>query len=145
MADFDEVIPPGQVGYVNLEILGAKVSGSFSKNATVHSNDPLHRTMTISLAGKILHYVDITPSDRVYLRGMYGEEVVKEIQISSNEKKKDFKIMGITSNIDDKITYKSIPTGEPGVYKIDLKVMPHFKYMGAFFELSLVSKLEPAS
>ena len=32
--------------------------------------------------------------------------------------------------------------GEPGWYKIGLKVKPHFKYMGAFFELSLVGKLD---
>ncbi len=32
--------------------------------------------------------------------------------------------------------------GEPGWYKVDLKVRPHFKYMGANFTLSLVGKLE---
>jgi type VI secretion system protein ImpC len=32
--------------------------------------------------------------------------------------------------------------GEPGWYKVGLKVVPHFKYMGAFFELSLVGKLD---
>lgn len=32
--------------------------------------------------------------------------------------------------------------GEPGWYKIGMKVVPHFKYMGAFFELSLVGKLD---
>jgi len=32
--------------------------------------------------------------------------------------------------------------GEPGWYKVDLKVRPHFKYMGASFTLSLVGKLD---
>jgi type VI secretion system protein ImpC len=32
--------------------------------------------------------------------------------------------------------------GEPGWYKIDMKVVPHLKYMGAFFTLSLVGKLD---
>jgi len=32
--------------------------------------------------------------------------------------------------------------GEPGWYKVSLKVRPHFKYMGAFFTLSLVGKLD---
>lgn len=32
--------------------------------------------------------------------------------------------------------------GEPGWYRVDLKVRPHFKYMGASFSLSLVGKLE---
>ncbi|MCR4310534.1 MAG: type VI secretion system contractile sheath large subunit [Deltaproteobacteria bacterium] len=32
--------------------------------------------------------------------------------------------------------------GEPGWYRVGLKVRPHFKYMGAFFSLSLVGKLD---
>ena len=32
--------------------------------------------------------------------------------------------------------------GEPGWYKIQMNVRPHFKYMGAFFELSLVGRLD---
>jgi len=32
--------------------------------------------------------------------------------------------------------------GEPGWYRVGLKVRPHFKYMGSFFTLSLVGKLD---
>ena len=32
--------------------------------------------------------------------------------------------------------------GQPGWYKCSMKVRPHFKYMGASFELSLVGKLD---
>jgi type VI secretion system protein ImpC len=32
--------------------------------------------------------------------------------------------------------------GEPGWYRVDMKVRPHFKYMGAFFTLGLVGKLD---
>lgn len=32
--------------------------------------------------------------------------------------------------------------GEPGWYKVTLNVVPHFKYMGAYFTLSLVGKLD---
>ncbi len=32
--------------------------------------------------------------------------------------------------------------GQPGWYRVNLKVRPHFKYMGAAFELSLVGKLD---
>jgi type VI secretion system protein ImpC len=32
--------------------------------------------------------------------------------------------------------------GEPGWYKVQMSVRPHFKYMGASFTLSLVGKLE---
>lgn len=32
--------------------------------------------------------------------------------------------------------------GDPGWYRVDMKVRPHFKYMGSFFSLSLVGKLD---
>jgi type VI secretion system protein ImpC len=34
--------------------------------------------------------------------------------------------------------------GDPGWYRVELMVRPHFKYMGAYFDLSLVGKLEKA-
>ncbi|MBI4565360.1 MAG: type VI secretion system contractile sheath large subunit [Planctomycetes bacterium] len=39
------------------------------------------------------------------------------------------------------ITVEDVP-GEAGWYKVGMKVRPHFKYMGAFFTLSLVGKLD---
>jgi hypothetical protein len=142
VAEFDEVIPPGQVGYINVEILGEKVSGSWTKNATVHSNDPDHPQMTISLSGTILHHVDIKPSTRMYLRGMYGEKVVKEITVSSSEQKKDFVIENVSSNVDDKITYKVNPTGEPGVYKIRVWKNPKLPAMNTWGSLTLETNSE---
>lgn len=32
--------------------------------------------------------------------------------------------------------------GEPGWYRVSMAVRPHFKYMGASFELSLVGRLD---
>jgi len=42
-----------------------------------------------------------------------------------------------------KITVEDVP-GQAGWYKVDMKVRPHFKYMGASFTLSLVGKLDKA-
>jgi type VI secretion system protein ImpC len=39
------------------------------------------------------------------------------------------------------IIVEDVP-GNAGWYKVDMKVRPHFKYMGAFFQLSLVGKLD---
>ncbi|MCA9631812.1 MAG: type VI secretion system contractile sheath large subunit [Myxococcales bacterium] len=40
-----------------------------------------------------------------------------------------------------KITVEDVP-GNAGWYKVGMQVRPHFKYMGAFFTLSLVGKLD---
>jgi len=39
------------------------------------------------------------------------------------------------------VSVENVP-GNPGWYKVDMKVRPHLKYMGAFFTLSLVGKLD---
>ena len=39
------------------------------------------------------------------------------------------------------VTVEEVP-GEAGWYRVGLKVRPHFKYMGAYFTLSLVGKLD---
>ncbi len=40
-----------------------------------------------------------------------------------------------------RISVEDVP-GNAGWYKVDMKVRPHFKYMGAFFTLGLVGKLD---
>ncbi len=39
------------------------------------------------------------------------------------------------------ITVESVE-GDPGWYRVNMRVRPHFKYMGAYFTLSLVGKIE---
>jgi type VI secretion system protein ImpC len=39
------------------------------------------------------------------------------------------------------VTVEDVP-GEAGWYKVGIQVRPHFKYMGAFFTLGLVGKLD---
>lgn len=145
MAQYDEVIPPGQEGGITLEIDGEKVTGSFLKKATVTTNDPKHPQLTISISGKILPYIDVQPSNRVYLRGMFGEDVEKEVTISSYEKKKDFKIENVTSNIDDKITYQLLPEGEPGRYRLKIYKNPKLPTMNTWGSIYLHSNSEKSA
>ena len=131
------------MGTIHLDILGSKVSGKFSKNATVHTNDPDHPRITISLGGKILHYVDVNPA-RIYLRGMYGEAVSKELTVVSHEKKKDFRITGVTSNIDDKITYKVEADAEPGQFRIHLFKNPKLPTLNTWGSITIQTNSEKA-
>jgi hypothetical protein len=142
VAEFTEVIPPGQEGEITLEVVGEKVSGNLRKNATVTSNDPKHPQMTITIAGKIIPHVQVEPSNRIYLRGMYGESVMRELTISSNEKKKDFEIYSVTSNIDDKITYRVVPDAEPGRYTVKLFKNPKLPTLNTWGSITIHSNSE---
>jgi hypothetical protein len=118
VAKFDKVIPPGQEGKIEVSINGEKVHGTFSKTATVESNDPLHAHMTIAVEGTEIPYLNIVPEGTVYLHGRYGEVIEKKVKISSNEELPDFKVTGVTSNVDDKVTYRVEPGEKAGEYTL---------------------------
>ena len=142
MASFDKVIPSGQEGKIQVEIDGKKVHGAFNKNFTVQTNDPKHPSMTIALAGTIIPYIEIQPTTQVYLTGVYGERISKELTISSNDKKKEFKIVGLSSNIDDKITYSFAPDSEPGRYKVTLWKNPKLPTLNTWGSLYIDTNSE---
>jgi hypothetical protein len=145
VASFDKVIPPGQEGTINFEIDGKRIHEAFSKSASVSTNDPKHPMLTIAVAGKVIPYVEIQPSRQIYLSGMYGEKVSKEIIVSSNEKKKNFKITGLSSNIDDKITYSYAPDTEPGRYKITVWKNPKLPTLNTWGNLNIDTNSEHSS
>ncbi len=143
MASFDKVIPPGQEGKITFEIDGEKVkSGQFNKTATVHTNDPKHPTLTIALAGKVIPYVEVQPSAQIYLSGMYGEAVSKELIVSSNDRTKNFKVTGLSSNIDDKITYAFAPEAEPGRFKVTVWKNPKLPTLNTWGSLYIETNSE---
>jgi hypothetical protein len=118
VAKFDKVIPPGQEGKIEVSLNGEKVHGTFSKTATVTSNDPLHAHLTLAIEGTEIPYLDIVPEGTVYLFGRYGEVIEKKLTITSNEEDSNFKITGVTSNIDDKVTYRVEPGTKTGEYTL---------------------------
>lgn len=142
MASFDKVIPPGQEGKITFEIDGKRVHGAFSKSATVQTNDRKHAQLTITLAGKIIPYIEIQPPSTVYLTGIYGERVSKELVVTSNDKKKDFKILRLSSNMDDKITYAFYPDPEPGRYKVMVWKNPKLPTLNSWGSLTIDSNSE---
>jgi hypothetical protein len=120
VANFDRLIAPGKAGKIEFVLDGEKVHDVFNKKATVKSNDPVHRTMTIAVSGQEIPYLDVEPKGTVYLNGRYGDKVERKLTVASNEKDIDFKIVKATSDIDDKITYDVQPGTTPGTYDVTI-------------------------
>ena len=137
MAKFDKVIPPGQEGKIEMAVEGAKVHGEFNKSAAVHTNDPDHAQLTIAIAGKEIQYVNVVPEGTVYLHGRFGEAIEKELVITSNEKDQPFTVTGVTSNIDDKITYELAKGTTPGEYRLKVFKNPKLPTMSTYGSLVL--------
>lgn len=98
--------------------------------------------MTLTLKGTIKRYIDVLPTDRVYLSGMYGEQVEKEVTISSEEMGPTFQIVHASSNIDDKITYKVIPGTDPGTYRLDIWKNPKLPVIKTWGSITLQTNSE---
>jgi hypothetical protein len=137
VAEFDKVIPPGQEGNITLVIEGNKVHGSFSKSATVRSNDPDRPVTTITLAGNEIPFVNVTPGERVYLQGSYDEAVSKTLTLSSNEEELDFEIQGLESNLDDKITYAYGRGEHSGEWVVTLNKNPKLPTLSTYGTLTI--------
>jgi hypothetical protein len=89
--------------------------------------------MTLTISGKAIPYVNIVPDGSMYVHGRYGEAVSKELIITTNEKDlKDFKITGVRSNIDDKITYALEDGASPGEYKLTVYKNPKLPTLSTY-------------
>lgn len=144
-AKFDRLVAPGKEGKIELVVDGNKVHGEFSKAAEVRSNDPEHPTISLSISGKEIPFVNVVPDGTVYLHGRPGETVDKELVLSSNEKDIDFKVTGVSSNIDDKIKYSYAPGTKKGEYVVKVTKNPQLPIMSTYGNLVIhtTSKKSP--
>jgi len=117
---------------VELEIEGSKVHGEFTKAATVDSNDPERPHLTITVTGTAVPFVNVVPEGTLYMHGRYGEPVGQDLTITSNEKDLDFKVTGVRSNIDDKITYAVENGTTPGEYILKVYKNPKLPTLSTY-------------
>jgi len=99
----------------------------------------------IFVACRIAHYLKVIQREQIgtnkeaaelqgELNNWISQYVVDQDGVSSY-------LRGIRPLRQAQITVSEVP-GNAGFYKVDMKVRPHFKYMGASFTLSLVGKLD---
>ncbi len=93
--------------------------------------------MTVTLNAHIKPYILIEPASKVFLKGSYGEQVEREIIISSNDENlsEPFEITKVESDMDDKITYKVISAEEQGKFKLKVMKNPKLTVQNAFGSL----------
>ena len=97
------------------------------------------------IINRLAHYLKVIQRENI---GTWKERVDLEIElnkwISQYVTEMESPSPGVRSRRplrEAKVTVEDVE-GEPGWYRVGLQVRPHFKYMGAFFTLSLVGKLD---
>lgn len=81
---YDRLIPPGRQGKLTLTIKPFTLRGPFAKKTEVFLNDPDHPKVMFTLKGIIRPLIDIQPSQVIRLRGKPGEEVHRQVRLTSN-------------------------------------------------------------
>jgi len=97
------------------------------------------------IANRLAHYIKVLQREQI---GSWKErdDLERELnrwirQYVADQDVVDPAVRGRRPLRKAEITVNSVD-GEPGWYRVDMKVRPHFRYMGAFFTLSLVGKLQ---
>jgi type VI secretion system protein ImpC len=99
----------------------------------------------VMIVNRLAHYIKVLQREQL---GSWKERIDLERELNnwirqyvSDMEVADPVVRGRRPLRQAKITVSDVE-GDPGWYKVSLKVRPHFKYMGAFFTLSLVGKLD---
>ena len=105
MTFYDKVIPPGQEGKVTISVDTTKYRGVFVRKNDIFLNDPNCSKLVLEVRGKIKSYFTVLPKKVIELNGNPGKRVTKSVRIIYNDDL-PVEITGITSDLDDKITYR---------------------------------------
>ncbi len=146
MADYDEVIPPGQGGEIRVTIHGSKIhTGRFNKSWTVVTNDPDNRRLTFKVGGTVKQVFGM--SGQLMMSGFQDEKIEGElilenkletpIHITGWEWEKKAKESGIDNNVGVKLEeiekgrkYRIVawkkPYAEPAMYRGEILLSTDF-------------------
>lgn len=61
LVNYDKVVEPGATGKITVAVDSKKLFGPFRKTIRVTTDDPLKASATLSISGKIKHYVETKP------------------------------------------------------------------------------------
>ena len=80
MAHFDRAVPPGGEGKIKLTIRTKGYQGTVHKSATVYTNDPVKKTIRLSLKGFVKVPIIVSPR-QVRLYGNEGQILTRVVEV----------------------------------------------------------------
>jgi hypothetical protein len=126
VAEYDEVVRPGEDGRILLTLDSNRVGGSFTKTATVKTNDPDNSEIRLQITGRVESPYTISPRDNLFLHSVVGEEISDRIFIGASDGK-PFEIKNVTSSLNEYVDYeiKDVVKGEK--YMLSVRTLPQAK------------------
>ncbi|MEK6798782.1 MAG: redoxin domain-containing protein [Planctomycetota bacterium] len=81
---YPKQIAPGESGDFPFAMKSDKLRGTFQKNITIESNDPINPRLRLTLRGEVKRFVDITPASASFGRITEQEPQTRELTIINN-------------------------------------------------------------
>jgi hypothetical protein len=81
LAEFDEAIAPGQVGFVRAALDTTELLGPVTKGIVVNTNDPDRRQILLTLKAMVVGSVALLPQPVIYIRKRAGQSYVGRLLI----------------------------------------------------------------
>ena len=103
MAHFDGAVPPGGEGKIKLTVRTEGYQGAVHKSAMVYTNDPVKKTIRLSLKGFVKVPILVSPR-RVRLYGKEGQILTRVVEVKA-ELDKALILTAGHFNLTEKLTY----------------------------------------
>lgn len=123
MVDYDETIPPGGEGKINVKIdTKGYGQGTFKKTVRIYTNDPKSSIVTLAVKASIKVLINISPKT-VTLSGFEGDEISKTVTVTGYGDT-PLELEPKVFSLEGKVAYQ-IETVEKGkTFKIRFKNVP---------------------
>jgi len=79
IATYDELIPPGGVGYVTATLLTETLNGPVGQGISLRTNDPTSPSVALVVRAEVVTAVRILPEKPIVLRNQPGEKSVRRV------------------------------------------------------------------
>lgn len=85
IAEFTKTVQPGATGTVNATIDTKRFRGPITKTITISSNDPVSSKVHLQAKANVKPFLDMLPSQHVFLRADRGQGATKTVTLVSYE------------------------------------------------------------
>jgi hypothetical protein len=85
VASFDEAVPPGQEGHLDVKIHTANLRGTVRKTVRLTTNDPTHPDRVLRVLVRVVGSVDVLPRSRLLLSERGKNPLQAEVVIRKDE------------------------------------------------------------
>jgi len=132
VVSYDREIPPGGKGKITLKVSTKNRKGKVLKRALVITNDRSKKPPIISISGKIKAVIYVEPRPYVFLNGLVGDKIDKEIRLVAGDIPR-FSIKKADTTLKEKISYSlsTVKKGKEYILKIENKYPKKGNYYGS--------------